>query len=256
MSKLCSQSTLYYYLETSCAELVVTSHSVWKYPWHTHAHHWAIGMVCAGASVLGTRNGQHSLLQGESFVIPPNTAHSLQVTPGTTLAVICLPPGKNIEENSIALIENLQNSEFRHPLLKELSLSELGELHELALRLAGQKTYSSYEFVLTPPMQAVVELLQEKPEETFPLEYLASVAGYSQWHFLRCFLKVTGLTPHAYQLICRLRLLRKLFRADAGAAEAAVSAGFFDQSHMHKIFKLHHGLTPKQFKQACFKLEP
>ncbi|MDL2266632.1 helix-turn-helix domain-containing protein [Desulfovibrio sp. OttesenSCG-928-G15] len=39
-------------------------------------------------------------------------------------------------------------------------------------------------------------------------------------------------------------------RKGTTAAEAAAAAGFSDQSHMQKLFKLHHGLTPRQFKQA------
>lgn len=248
-------TTRYHYAESSCAELVLTSHTAREYPWHIHAHHWTIGMVCSGSAILGTRNGQSTLREGESFVVPPNVVHCLQVSSETTLAVLCLNLAENIEKNITDLIGSL-DSDDRHALLDALSPSDLDTLRELALRVTEQEIHDRHKNTLEPSAQAVVELLQEKPEETFSLEYLASVAGYSQWHFLRLFQKETGMTPHAYQLVCRLRLLRSLLRADTAAAEAAVSAGFSDQSHMHKIFKLHHGLTPKQFKQACFKLEP
>ena len=128
-------------------------------------------------------------------------------------------------------------------------------LQGLAAHLTELGARPQPDAAMTTPVQAVTELLQAQPEEAFSLEHLASVAGYSQWHFLRLFQKETGMTPHAYQMVCRLRLLRELLRADTAASEAAVSAGFTDQSHMHKVFKLHHGLTPKQFRQANFKLE-
>jgi AraC-like DNA-binding protein len=203
-------------------------------------------MVCSGNALLGAGNGQFTLRERDSFVVPPNVAHCLQISSETTLAVLCLNLAENIEKNITDLMGSL-DSDDRH---------SLDELQELALRLTEQEIHDRPKNTPEPSVQAVAELLQEKPEEVFPLEYLAAVAGYSQWHFLRLFHKETGMTPHAYQLVCRLRLLRSLLRADTAAAEAAVSAGFSDQSHMHKIFKLHHGLTPKQFKQACFKLEP
>ena len=104
------------------------------------------------------------------------------------------------------------------------------------------------------PVGAVRNLLALRPEEHLPLDELARYAGYSPWHFLRLFRKATGLAPHAFQLLCRLSLVRELLRTDP-PAEAAASAGFTDQSHMHKLFKLHHGLTPRQFAGASFTLE-
>jgi AraC-like DNA-binding protein len=55
-------------------------------------------------------------------------------------------------------------------------------------------------------------------------------------------------------MACRLRQLRQLLRANATPADAAVSAGFFDQSHMQRVFKRYHGITPVAFRNASFKL--
>lgn len=46
-----------------------------------------------------------------------------------------------------------------------------------------------------------------------------------------------------------------MLRSGMAIAEAAASTGFADQSHLHKQFKLHHGLTPKQFVGAVLTLE-
>ncbi|WP_083823316.1 MULTISPECIES: helix-turn-helix domain-containing protein [unclassified Desulfovibrio] len=48
---------------------------------------------------------------------------------------------------------------------------------------------------------------------------------------------------------------RALLRADTAAAEAAVSAGFTDQSHLHKLFRRQHGMTSEQFRRASLRLE-
>ena len=93
-------------------------------------------------------------------------------------------------------------------------------------------------------------LLLDDPATPWPLKRLAALAGYSPWHFLRRFRRETGLTPHAFHLLCRLRLARALLRA-----EAAVSAGFTDQSHLHKLFRRQHGMTPGQFRRASLRLE-
>jgi AraC-like DNA-binding protein len=206
--------------------------------------------VCSGIAVLNTREKVQTLSQGDSFIVPPNVAHSLAVEADATLAVLSLDLSKNIEENVRDLAESLYLSGSRLLFSGELHLSDLNKLQELALQLSEQPGFESFKVALNPAIDAVVKRLQEHPEESLSLDEMAAVAGYSRWHFLRLFQKEIGLTPHAFLIVCRLRLLRSLLRADTATAEAAVSAGFVDQSHMQKIFKLHHGLTPKQFRRA------
>ena len=79
---------------------------------------------------------------------------------------------------------------------------------------------------------------------------MAGLAGYGSRQFLRRFRSEVGMTPHAFQVDCRLRKARRMLRSGIPAAEAAASAGFADQSHMHKILKDRHGLTPRQFVRA------
>ncbi|MCC8194683.1 MAG: AraC family transcriptional regulator [Deltaproteobacteria bacterium] len=110
--------------------------------------------------------------------------------------------------------------------------------------------------VAEPCVRAVAAKILERPDEPFTLEAMAALAGYSQWHFCRMFRKATGLAPHAFQLACKVRLARRLLRSGKTAAEAAVLAGFADQSHMHKAFALHHGMTPRQFMKRSVLLRP
>lgn len=245
-----SMTTVYHYVGSTSVELILTSRDARHYPWHTHANHWILGRVCSGMAVFSTREKVQTLSQGDSFIVSPNVAHSLAVEAGATLAVLSLNLSKNIEENVHDLAESLALSEYGVLFSGELHISDLKKLQELALQLPEQPEFYSSKVALTPAIDAVIKRLQEHPEESFSLDEMAAVAGYSRWHFLRLFQKEIGLTPHAFLIVCRLRLLRSLLRADTATAEAAVSAGFADQSHMQKIFKLHHGLTPKQFRQA------
>lgn len=245
-----SMTTVYHYAESSCVELVLTRCDARHYPWHTHANHWILGRVCSGMAVLDTREKAQTLSQGDSFIVPPNVAHSLAVKAGATLAVLSLNPSENIEENVRDVAEGPSLSEYGVSFPGALHRSDLTKLQELALQLPVQPEFYSSKVALTPAIDAVVKILQKHPEESFSLDEMAALAGYSRWHFLRLFQKETGLTPHAFLIVCRLRLVRLLLRADTATAEAAVSAGFADQSHMQRIFKLHHGVTPKQFRQA------
>src|SRR3546814_5054227 len=76
---------------------------------------------------------------------------------------------------------------------------------------------------------------------------MAAQAGFSRFQTLRAFADLTGLTPHAYTVQKRLDLARLWIRRETPLAEAAIEAGFGDQSHMHRAFVARYGYTPGQY---------
>src|SRR3546814_8508426 len=79
---------------------------------------------------------------------------------------------------------------------------------------------------------------------------MAALAGFSRCQTLRAFADLTGLTPHAYTVQKRLDLARLWIRRETPLAEAAIEAGFGDQSHMHRAFVARYGYTPGQYARA------
>lgn len=96
----------------------------------------------------------------------------------------------------------------------------------------------------------VVDLMAAAPEEAFSLDELAAEAGLSKFHFLRVFAKATGQTPHAYLVNLRVNRARDLLATGTRPAEAAVAAGFADQSHLTRVFKRIVGVTPGHYARA------
>lgn len=82
------------------------------------------------------------------------------------------------------------------------------------------------------------------------LESLAAIADLSKFHFLRMFKRQTGLTPHAYIVRHRVHHARKAMEQGSSPAEAAISSGFADQSHLTRRFKAMYGVTPGSFVRA------
>src|SRR3546814_16167968 len=70
---------------------------------------------------------------------------------------------------------------------------------------------------------------------------MAALAGFSRFQTLRAFADLTGLTPHAYTVQKRLDLARLWIRRETPLAEAAIEAGFGEQSHMHRAFVARFG---------------
>ncbi len=235
----------YHYTESSSVELVL-SHTVERhYPWHIHADHWTIGLVLDGNAVLGTKDGRHVFGSGECYVVRPGETHRLDIAPQSSLATLCI--GTVRMESAAADFSRIFSC------AETLAARDVTRLKILGRPFIVQAASSGVE-ADTAPLSQIFRLLIEKPEEPLSVPEMAALAGYSHWHFLRRFHAETGMTPHAFQLACRLRRARLLLREKTTAADTAAAAGVTDQSHMHKGFKLHHGLTPRQFLAASFML--
>lgn len=83
------------------------------------------------------------------------------------------------------------------------------------------------------------------------LDELARVACMSKYHFLRCFRRIVGLTPHSYLVELRLRRAAAALQAsDAPVARVAIDAGFGDLSEFHGRFRAAFGASPGRFRGA------
>ncbi|MFL9494641.1 AraC family transcriptional regulator [Acinetobacter baumannii] len=88
-------------------------------------------------------------------------------------------------------------------------------------------------------------------EAFISLEELAQRVGLSRYAIIRLFKANVGLTPHAFQINLKINQAREQLKQGVPLAELAVNLGFSDQSHFHKAFKAHTGVTPRQFQLAA-----
>lgn len=97
-----------------------------------------------------------------------------------------------------------------------------------------------------PPSHAVAkarDLLNDTYRVDVPLAQLAATVGLSGYQLCKAFAREVGMPPHAYRLQIRLARAQQLLRRDFSPAEAAVSAGFYDQSHLTRHFRAAFGVT-------------
>ncbi|CAN7644514.1 AraC family transcriptional regulator [Trinickia sp. LjRoot230] len=92
--------------------------------------------------------------------------------------------------------------------------------------------------------------IDDDPTAALTLAGLAADAGLSRFQLLREFARETGLPPHAYLIQRRVALARRLIAAGDTLVDAAVSAGFADQSHMTRAFVRLFGVTPANYAAA------
>jgi len=81
-------------------------------------------------------------------------------------------------------------------------------------------------------------------EADLNLDEVAREAQMSKYHFLRVFKQTLGRTPHQYLQNIRIDCVRKAIAQDRSLSEASHACGFYDQSHMTRIYKKFYGHTP------------
>lgn len=101
----------------------------------------------------------------------------------------------------------------------------------------------------TARIAKVIRLIERHPEDPHDLATLARHARLSDYHFLRVFQSVTGLTPHQYVLRTRLReAAKRLASSPARILDIALDCGFGDVSNFNRAFRAEFGLTPRMFR--------
>jgi methylphosphotriester-DNA--protein-cysteine methyltransferase len=103
---------------------------------------------------------------------------------------------------------------------------------------------------LAARVRQAMEIIESTPAGVTTLPVLATACGMEPYALHRAFTRLVGLPPHAYETHLRLRRAKALLRQGTSLIDAALGAGFCDQSHMHRHFTRLVGLTPAQYARA------
>jgi AraC-like DNA-binding protein len=117
-----------------------------------------------------------------------------------------------------------------------------------ALRRHGTRRPSSSEH--SPSISMALARVDSDPTSHVTLAELAELSGVSRFQLVRGFVREVGTTPHAYVVQRRVCLARALLAQGRAIADAALSAGFADQSHLTRAFVRHLGVTPGRYVAA------
>ena len=89
-------------------------------------------------------------------------------------------------------------------------------------------------------------------DQALSLAAMARAAGLSEFHFLRSFGAVLGVTPHQYLVRCRLRKAARLLADPQRAVtDVALDVGFADLSNFVRSFRRAAGVSPTAFRRAA-----
>jgi len=102
----------------------------------------------------------------------------------------------------------------------------------------------------SPRVAGAIRRLDSAPQQPVTLAELAAISGVSRFQLLRGFVRDMGVTPHAYLVQLRVRLARRLLAQRHTPAQAALLAGFADQSHLTRAFVRQVGVTPGRYRET------
>lgn len=104
---------------------------------------------------------------------------------------------------------------------------------------------------LRPDIAAIASRLAAELERSPCLEELSRPLGMDPSSFIRAFKREYGITPHAWVLSLRISRAKALLRAGLPLVDAALEAGFTDQSHLSRHFVRLVGITPAAWVREC-----
>jgi len=102
----------------------------------------------------------------------------------------------------------------------------------------------------SPSVRKALARLDGDPASPISLTELAKLVGVNRFQLLRGFAREVGTTPHAYLVQRRIQFARRLLVAGRPIVEAAIDAGFADQSHLTRAFVRQFGITPGRYVAA------
>jgi len=101
-------------------------------------------------------------------------------------------------------------------------------------------------------ISATLRFIEANLGESLPLELLASAARMSEFHFLRMFRHVAGVTPHQFILRARLREAAVRLRTTLDEVlEIALGIGFGDLSNFNHAFRAEFGMSPTVYARRA-----
>ena len=100
-------------------------------------------------------------------------------------------------------------------------------------------------------LKRAATMVRERHAEPLTLDALAESVGLTPFQLIGLFNRTMGMPPYAYLTQIRLRAAMRHLRSGLPIAEAAVAAGFYDQSAFTRHLKKAYAITPGQFLSAA-----
>lgn len=98
-----------------------------------------------------------------------------------------------------------------------------------------------------------IELAHLNFTDKIDITKMATSHKLNKFQFIRNFKKITGTTPAAYIILCRINHAKLLITKGAPIGKIALETGFYDHPQFCKFFKYYLGVSPSEYKRTWYK---
>lgn len=231
--------------------------------------------------------GQELLVEeGDVLIIPPGELHEIKAPSygeriimqidcsilgnlkGMDSLLHMLHPYRIIkyEENAVLaknlhyLLTEIKNEYFGNEAFKESSIFAFVVRFFVALGRASLKAEHIFPNITINKQQEYIEkfvdvcnYITAHCTEEISVESVATLAGFSKFHFCRLFKQFTGYSFYEYLNIQRISYAERLFmNRDLSITDIAMQSGFNSISTFNRIFKEHKQCSPSKYKSLNY----
>jgi len=233
-----------------------------------HRHDtYAIGVTLAGVQTFSYRGETRHCLPGQCHILHPDELHD--GAPGTDdgfgYRIAYIDPAliqAALGGRPLPFVPDPIQNLIRHqaqqlsPLWDmDAEITDLGRI-EIAVAVADFLLLAAFDDVRATRALRLAGLLRVRdaiaahPAKRQPIEALERLAELDRWSLARQFRSAFGTSPSRFRTLRQLHQVRRLVMTGTDLAEAALEAGFADQSHMSRQFKRAYRMTPARWAAA------
>lgn len=232
--------------------------------YHPHRHDtYSIGRTLSGVQSFHYKGSLRHGLPGNTLLLHPDELHDgmagteagfryrmayidpaliQQVLKGEPLPFIAggLSRDPRLYRASEAFVQAMDYS--LDPLEEQDALFDL----TMALRAVAGKPRGR-KLLDYPAAERAREFIMAHLHQSITLEMLERASGRERWSLSRDFRVLFGTSPYRFVTLRRLDILRTLLLDRFSLVDAALAAGFHDQSHMTRHFTRTYGVSPSRW---------
>jgi AraC-like DNA-binding protein len=251
-------------------ELIYARFRNYSIPRHVHSE-YSISVSLKGGLSFEHRGSKHTAPAGVISALDPGEPHNAYPAGDRGWAFACLLvpldvvremalevagremlpgiPKRIIDDGELApLLVKLHAQLETAPDPLERSSAALSTLAMFFRRHSTMRSGAARVYPQRDATKRARTLLRESYAGQTSLKQLAACAGLSPFYFLRTFRAETGLSPHAFLNHVRVQEAKRRLAAGECLAQVALECGFYDQSHLARVFRGIVGMAPSQYR--------
>lgn len=233
-----------------------------------HRHDsYAIGITLSGVQAFNYRGEARHCMPGQCHILHPDEIHDGGAGTEEGFAYrICYVDPCLVQEalggrplpfvpNPVVDLADQQKLALAAAWEMGTEIDDIGRIEitvaitDLLRDLSPDITNSSPSLRLSGLLR-VRSLIAERPGKPHGIGELERAADLDRWSLARQFRAAFGTSPSRFRTMRQLDHVRRLVKFGTNLADAALQAGFADQSHMSRQFKRAYGLTPARWASA------